>query len=258
MQLFLALALGGASALEAPRLPSLSLPKPPSLPQNLPSLPSPGGVVGLVQANPIKAAVPAAGAAAILAVAVSTLTAPPDAREDLVPKDVFTIGFPGQSEVLIPGAPFQEENGWLGMWNWQKRYAPIPKDQTPEAQKVLKANFLAERKKYDIEAQEQGFANAEERGIKEKEARIAEAERIKAEKAAAKAAKKAAEEAAKAQAADASAKAAAEAKARPKSSQKARTLYNAPPAPTNKKGILTRSVADVAAKKAPAAAPVKK
>ena len=60
---------------------------------------------------------------------------------------------PFGGEVLVPGAPFQPENGYLGMWcvsrvesviershgilprrNWEKTGArPVPKDQTPEA-----------------------------------------------------------------------------------------------------------------------------
>ena len=48
---------------------------------------------------------------------------------------------------MVPGAPFQPENGYLGMWNWEKTGArPVPKDQTPEAQKALRAAFDAERR----------------------------------------------------------------------------------------------------------------
>ena len=41
----------------------------------------------------------------------------------------------------------------------------MPKDQTPEAQKALRAAFDAERKKFDVEAQQQGFSSAEARGV---------------------------------------------------------------------------------------------
>ena len=71
---------------------------------------------------------------------------------------------PFGGEVLVPGAPFQPENGYLGMWNWEKQVKPVPKDQTPEAQKALRAAFDAERKKFDVEAQQQGFKSAEARG----------------------------------------------------------------------------------------------
>ena len=64
---------------------------------------------------------------------------------------------------MVPGAPFQPENGYLGMWNWEKQVKPVPKDQTPEAQKALRAAFDAERKG-DVEAQQQGFKSAEARG----------------------------------------------------------------------------------------------
>merc|ERR1711924_587134 len=95
---------------------------------------------------------------------------------------IVRIGFPAGGEVLVPGAPFQPKNGYLGMWNWEKQGKPVPKDQTPEAQKALREAFDAERKKFDVEAQQQGYNDAEDRGIQEKE-------RILAEKAAAKAAK---------------------------------------------------------------------
>ena len=66
---------------------------------------------------------------------------------------IVRFGMPLGGEVLVPGAPFQRENGYLGMWNWEKQGArPVPKDQTPEAQKVLMANFQAERAKFDAEA----------------------------------------------------------------------------------------------------------
>ena len=83
-----------------------------------------------------------------------SITNPPDTLIDL-----RTGG-----EVLVPGAPFQPENGYLGMWNWEKQVKPVPKDQTPEAQKALRAAFDAERKKFDVEAQQQGFKSAEARG----------------------------------------------------------------------------------------------
>ena len=77
---------------------------------------------------------------------------------------IVRVGLPAGGEVLVPGAPFQPENGYLGMWNWEKQVKPVPKDQTPEAQKALRAAFDAERKKFDVEAQQQGFKSAEARG----------------------------------------------------------------------------------------------
>ena len=77
---------------------------------------------------------------------------------------IVRVGLPAGGEVLVPGAPFQHENGYLGMWNWEKQGTPVPKDQTPEAQKALRAAFEAERKKFDVEAQQQGFSSAEVRG----------------------------------------------------------------------------------------------
>ena len=57
-------------------------------------------------------------------------------------------GMPFGGEVLVPGAPFQKENGYLGMWNWEKQgAAAVPKDQTPEVQKVMMAAFQADRAK---------------------------------------------------------------------------------------------------------------
>jgi len=97
------------------------------------------------------------------------------------------IGVPFGSEVLVPGAPFQPDNGYLGMWNWEKTGAKaIPKDQTPEQQKIMLAQFEAERKKFDVEAQQQGFKNAEERGKKNKVEDDARRAREEAEKKAAK------------------------------------------------------------------------
>merc|ERR1711924_542276 len=64
---------------------------------------------------------------------------------------VVKIGLPGGSEVLVPGAPFQPDNGYMGMWNWEKIGAKaIPADQTPEKQKIMKEQFDAERKKADV------------------------------------------------------------------------------------------------------------
>ena len=82
---------------------------------------------------------------------------------DRAPPDTL-IDLRTGGEVLVPGAPFQPENGYLGMWNWEKQVKPVPKDQTPEAQKALRAAFDAERKKFDVEAQQQGFKSAEARG----------------------------------------------------------------------------------------------
>jgi len=97
------------------------------------------------------------------------------------------IGVPFGSEVLVPGAPFQPDNGYLGMWNWEKTGAKaIPKDQTPEQQKIMLAQFEADRKKFDVEAQQQGFKNAEERGKKNKVEDDARRAREEAEKKAAK------------------------------------------------------------------------
>ena len=108
-----------------------------------------------------------------------------------VAEGIVRIGFPMGSEVLVPGAPFQKNNGYLGMWNWEKQgEAPAPKDQTPKEQARLMEQFQTERKRFDVEAKEQGYKNAEDKGIKEKN-------RILADKAAAKAAKEAAKEAAK-------------------------------------------------------------
>ena len=108
-----------------------------------------------------------------------SITNPPDTLIDL-----RTGG-----EVLVPGAPFQPENGYLGMWNWEKQGKAVPKDQTPEVQKALRAAFDAERKKFDVEAQQQGFSSAEARGLAEKEKILAEKAAAKAAKEAAKAAK---------------------------------------------------------------------
>jgi hypothetical protein len=73
---------------------------------------------------------------------------------------------PFGGEVLVPGAPFQPENGYLGMWNWEKTGArPVPKDQTPEAQRALMAAFQADRAKFDAEAKAEGFTSAEARGV---------------------------------------------------------------------------------------------
>jgi len=105
---------------------------------------------------------------------------------------VVKIGLPGGSEVLVPGAPFQPDNGYLGMWNWEKTGAKaIPADQTPEKQKIMKEQFDAERKKADVEAQQQGFKNAEERGAKQKIEDDARKAREEAERKAAKEAEKA-------------------------------------------------------------------
>jgi len=105
---------------------------------------------------------------------------------------VVKIGLPGGSEVLVPGAPFQPDNGYLGMWNWEKTGAKaIPKDQTPEQQKIMMEQFEAERKKADVEAQQQGFENAIERGKKQKIEDDARKAREEAERKAAKEAEKA-------------------------------------------------------------------
>jgi len=102
------------------------------------------------------------------------------------------IGVPFGSEVLVPGAPFQPDNGYLGMWNWEKTGAKaIPKDQTPEQQKIMMEQFEAERKKADVEAQQQGFENAIERGKKQKIEDDARKAREEAERKAAKEAEKA-------------------------------------------------------------------
>jgi hypothetical protein len=102
------------------------------------------------------------------------------------------IGLPFGSEVLVPGAPFQPDNGYLGMWNWEKTGAKaIPEDQTPERQKVMRAKFDADRKKADVDAQQQGFENAIERGKKQKVEDDARKAREEAERKAAKEAEKA-------------------------------------------------------------------
>jgi hypothetical protein len=97
------------------------------------------------------------------------------------------IGLPFGSEVLVPGAPFQPDNGYLGMWNWEKTAgAAVPEDQTQGRQKVMRAKFDADRKKFDVEAQQQGFKSAEERGTKQKVEDDARKAREEAEKKAAK------------------------------------------------------------------------
>merc|ERR1712094_86990 len=105
---------------------------------------------------------------------------------------VVKLGLPGGSEVLVPGAPFQPDNGYLGMWNWEKTGGKaIPKDQTPEQQKIMKEQFDAERKKADVEAQQQGFKDAVERGQKQKIEDDARKAREEAERKAAKEVEKA-------------------------------------------------------------------
>ena len=122
------------------------------------------------------AAVGAAALAGALALSVGSAA---------VGDGIVRFGMPFGGEVLVPGAPFQPENGYLGMWcvsrvesvegvcrvsvlprrNWEKQGPKaVPKDQTPEAQKALRAAFDAERKKFDVEAQQQGFKSAEARG----------------------------------------------------------------------------------------------
>ena len=124
--------------------------------------------------NPLSA-LPAAGAAGVaglaLFAAASALLSPsvvPEGGEykglGIGQDGIVRVGLPAGGEVLVPGAPFQHENGYLGMWNWEKQGTPVPKDQTPEAQKALRAAFEAERKKFDVEAQQQGFSSAEVRG----------------------------------------------------------------------------------------------
>jgi len=50
----------------------------------------------------------------------------------------FALGLPGGSEKLIVGRPFQEDNGNLGLWSWQKtQAAPLPKDYSKERQAQL-------------------------------------------------------------------------------------------------------------------------
>ena len=99
-------------------------------------------------------------------------------------------GMPFGGEVLVPGAPFQKENGYLGMWNWEKQgAAAVPKDQTTEVQKALMAAFQADRAKFDAEAKAEGFTSAEARGV-ELRAKQAAQKAKEAEAAAAAAAKK--------------------------------------------------------------------
>lgn len=122
--------------------------------------------------NPLSA-LPAAGAAGaaglVLFAAASTLTAALVA-EGVIYKGagmggdgIFRLGVPGKSEVLVPGGPFQNNNGYLGMWNREKQVVPgtLTGDQRPEVQARLRAQFDAERKKFDVEAQGQGYASAE-------------------------------------------------------------------------------------------------
>merc|ERR1719274_458388 len=186
--ILLALA-SSATALQLPGVGevSLNLPSAPALPSTKDLKIAAIDFVSEARQNPLSAlpAVGAAGAAGlVLFPAASTLTAPPVAEGGVykgvgVGTDgIVRIGFPAGGEVLVPGAPFQAKNGYLGMWNWEKQGKPVPKDQTPEAQKALREAFDAERKKFDVEAQQQGYKDAEDRGIQEKE-------RILAEKAAA-------------------------------------------------------------------------
>ena len=123
--------------------------------------------------NPVSAlpAAAAAGAAGLALFAAASSLSPavvPEGGEykglGIGQDGIVRVGFPAGGEVLVPGAPFQPENGYLGMWNWEKQGKAVPKDQTPEVQKALKAAFDAERKKFDVEAQQQGFKSAEARG----------------------------------------------------------------------------------------------
>ena len=85
------------------------------------------------------AAVGAAALAGALALSVGSAA---------VGDGIVRFGMPFGGEVLVPGAPFQKENGYLGMWNWEKQgAAAVPKDQTPEVQKALMAAFQADRAK---------------------------------------------------------------------------------------------------------------
>ncbi len=105
------------------------------------------------------AAVGAAALAGALALSVGSAA---------VGDGIVRFGMPFGGEVLVPGAPFQPENGYLGMWcvsrvesvegvcrvsvlprrNWEKQGPKaVPKDQTPEAQKALMAQFQADRAK---------------------------------------------------------------------------------------------------------------
>ena len=85
------------------------------------------------------AAVGAAALAGALALSVGSAA---------VGDGIVRFGMPFGGEVLVPGAPFQPENGYLGMWNWEKQgAAAVPKDQTPEVQKALMAAFQADRAK---------------------------------------------------------------------------------------------------------------
>ena len=179
--ILLALGASSATALQLPGVGevSLSLPQPPASQFNClnvkkiiarrprrsaPALPSTKDLkiaaidfVSEARQNPLSAlpAVGAAGAAGlVLFAAASTLTAPPVAEGGVykgvgVGTDgIVRIGFPAGGEVLVPGAPFQPKNGYLGMWNWEKQgAAAVPKDQTPEVQKALMAAFQADRAK---------------------------------------------------------------------------------------------------------------
>ena len=104
------------------------------------------------------AAVGAAALAGALALSVGSAA---------VGDGIVRFGMPFGGEVLVPGAPFQPENGYLGMWcvsrvesvidrshahfphrNWEKQGPKaVPKDQTPEAQRALMAQFQADRAK---------------------------------------------------------------------------------------------------------------
>ena len=107
--------------------------------------------------NPVSAlpAAAAAGAAGLALFAAASSLSPavvPEGGEykglGIGQDGIVRVGFPAGGEVLVPGAPFQKENGYLGMWNWEKQgAAAVPKDQTPEVQKALMAAFQADRAK---------------------------------------------------------------------------------------------------------------
>merc|ERR1719324_432385 len=197
-KLVIALALSPAAALQLPGVGevALKLPSAPALPSTKDLKVAAIDFVAEARQNPLSALPAAAGVAGLALFAAASSLSPtvvPEGGEyrglGIGQDGIVRVGFPAGGEVLVPGAPFQPENGYLGMWNWEKQVKPVPKDQTPEAQKALRAAFDAERKKFDVEAQQQGFKSAEARGIAEKEKILAEKAAAKAAKEAAKAAK---------------------------------------------------------------------
>ena len=122
----LGLLASSAAGLELPPLPKVSAPSPPSL--------------DALKAQPAVAAGAAGAGALALFVGFSALTAPASESPNPSMDKYFALGLPGGSEKLIVGRPFQEDNGNLGLWSWQKtQAAPLPKDYSKERQARLRA-----------------------------------------------------------------------------------------------------------------------